>query len=186
MQADSEGSLLPSPKRVRLDHASSRTEYMMATMRQAEIAKDDADEYDSWKTELALPDEHPLSQNPIAYWLSKEQQYPTLSRFARDIFSIPAAAADCERTFSELADLLDVRRLRMKPDLLSALQSLRSWKRVGISPSKTPYKPDNDDVTTSQANSYVQSFGFYHANNQSIKLGDVTMINQSINLATSI
>ncbi|KAF2174404.1 hypothetical protein K469DRAFT_691718 [Zopfia rhizophila CBS 207.26] len=34
--------------------------------------------------------------------------------------------------FSELGDLLSTRRLRMKPELIAALQSLKSWKRIGI------------------------------------------------------
>ena len=67
----------------------------------------------------------------MRYWLTEEQQYPVLSQFALDILSIPAST-DCERTFSELGDLLGVRSLRMHPDVLSFLQSLRSWKRVGI------------------------------------------------------
>lgn len=120
--------LSPPNKRRQLDYdaAASRTEFMRATIREAESSKDDIDEYKSWKTELALDPLHKLAQQPIAYWLSKEQQYPTLARFALDLLSIPASAADCERTFSELADMLSVRRLNMKPDLVSALQSLRS------------------------------------------------------------
>lgn len=150
----------PPSKRQQLDYAASRTEFMRATMREAESSKDDADEYEIWRTELALDPSHKLAQQPIAYWLSKEQQYPTLARFALDLLSIPAAAADCERTFSELADLLGVRRLRMKPDLLSALQSLRSWKRIGIEPSKTPYKCNTiQDRTICQLNQYVSQFG---------------------------
>jgi hypothetical protein len=59
-------------------------------------------------------------------------KYKLLSKFALDILSIPAASADCERNFSELGDLLSVRRMRMKVDLLAALQCLKSWKRIGL------------------------------------------------------
>lgn len=103
-----------------------------------EQSQETDDEYEHWKTELPIGDAHELAKNPIKYWLTKQQQYPVLARFAIDILSIPAAAADCERTFSELGDLLGVRRLRMRPDLMSALQSLRSWKRLGLRPSKGP------------------------------------------------
>ena len=47
---------------------------------------------------------------------------------------IPAAAADCERQFSELGDMLGTRRLQMKAELIAAPQSLKSWKRTGIKP----------------------------------------------------
>jgi hypothetical protein len=79
--------------------------------------------------------------DPIAYWLAQSSRFPTLSRFAIDIFSIPAASADCERNFSEAGDLLSVRRLRMKVDLLSALQSLRSFKRIGLQRSPENLTP---------------------------------------------
>ncbi|CAE7034396.1 hypothetical protein PTTW11_05423 [Pyrenophora teres f. teres] len=49
----------------------------------------------------------------------------------------PPPAADYERTFSELGDMLGTRRLHMKPELISALQSLKSWKRLGIQPTTT-------------------------------------------------
>ena len=116
----------------RAGYASSRSEYMASVMREAQTTKHTHDEYEEWKTEASIGEAHPLAIHPVRYWLTKEQQYPTLSQFALDILSIPASSADCERTFSELGDLLGVRRLRMLPDLLSALQSLRSWKRIGI------------------------------------------------------
>ena len=107
---------------------------MRATLQATESNQVSDDEFDSWKAEPALPEGHSLAVDPIRYWLTKTEQYPLLSRFALNILSIPAAATDCERTFSELGDLLEVRRLSMKPDLLSALQSLRSWKRLGLKP----------------------------------------------------
>jgi hypothetical protein len=65
-----------------------------------------------------------------------------LAKFAIDVLTIPAAAAACERTFSELSDLLGTRRLRVKPELLAALQSLKSWKRIGIQlPETSAFAP---------------------------------------------
>ena len=78
-----------------------------------------------------------MSPNPLLYWESVVGQFPTLSKFAIDVLTIPAAAADCERTFSELGDMLGTRRLHMKPELVSALQSWKSWKRLGIQPATT-------------------------------------------------
>jgi hypothetical protein len=48
------------------------------------------------------------------------------------MLTISAAATDCERSFSECGDLLGTQRLEMKLDLLAALQSLKSWKKIGI------------------------------------------------------
>jgi hypothetical protein len=90
------------------------------------------DEYDIWKREAPLAEDDPLARHPINYWLVTRSRYPVLSQLALDIYSIPAASADCERIFSELGDLLSVRRLNMKPELLSALQSIRSWRRIGL------------------------------------------------------
>ena len=119
------------------DASSRRTEFLRSTLAQGKMQKDDIDELKRWDNEPNVPDNHPFALDPIQHWLTKETDYPTLSKMALDILSIPAAAADCERTFSELGDLLETRRLSMKPDLLSALQSLRSWKRLGLKPSKT-------------------------------------------------
>ena len=96
------------------------------------------DEYEVWKRQPPLLEDDNLSLNPIQYWLLHEKQFPTLARLALDIYSIPASSADCERTFSELGDLLGTRRLRMRPELIAALQSLKSWKRIGIKRLSTP------------------------------------------------
>jgi hypothetical protein len=57
---------------------------------------------------------------------------PQRSKLAIDVMTIPAAAADCERTFSELSHLLGTQRLHMKPELLTALQNIKNWKAIGI------------------------------------------------------
>jgi hypothetical protein len=90
-----------------------------------------------------------MAYNPLKYWQLLSQQYLTLSKFAIDVLTIPASAADCERTFSELRDMLGTRRLRMKPELITALQCLKSWRRIGL---KTP-KPGHtaDELATIQA-----------------------------------
>jgi hypothetical protein len=49
------------------------------------------------------------------------KQYPVLSKFAINIMTTAAAAADCERQFSELGDILGTRRLQMKAELIAAL-----------------------------------------------------------------
>jgi hAT family C-terminal dimerisation region len=46
---------------------------------------------------------------------------------AFDILTIPALRADCERTFSELGHLLEARRMKIRPQLISAIQCSKAW-----------------------------------------------------------
>jgi hypothetical protein len=111
------------------------------------------DEYEQWKRVLVLAEDDPRSYNPLLYWQLLSQQYPMLSRFAIDVLTIPASAADCERTFSELGDMLGTRRLRMKIELITALQCLKSWRRIGL---KTP-KPGHTADKLAAIQAYISS-----------------------------
>ena len=51
---------------------------------------------------------------------------------ALDILTILAISDDCERAFSEAGDLLEPRRLRLRPDIIAALQCNRSYKKMGF------------------------------------------------------
>jgi hypothetical protein len=84
------------------------------------------DKYKAWKKHPTLAEDDPLALDPIQYWQLHAKQFPVLVKFAINVPTIPAAAADCERTFSELSDLLGTRRLCVKPELPAALQSLES------------------------------------------------------------
>jgi hypothetical protein len=84
------------------------------------------DEYEQWKRVPVLAEDDPRSYNPLLYWQLLSQQYPMLSKFAIDVLTIPASAANYKRTFSELRDMLGTRRLRMKIELITALQCLKS------------------------------------------------------------
>jgi hypothetical protein len=64
------------------------------------------DEYEQWKRVLVLAEDNPRSYNPLLYWQLLSQQYPMLSKFAIGVLIILALAADCERTFSELRDIV--------------------------------------------------------------------------------
>ncbi|KAI1521614.1 Dimer-Tnp-hAT domain containing protein, partial [Pyrenophora tritici-repentis] len=131
--ATSAHTVTPPRKKPRLGISTSRSAFLQSSIEQstrqleASLAED---EYEIWKRQPALAEEDWLSLNPLLYWESVAGQFPILSKFAIDVLTIPAAAADCERTFSELGDMLGTRRLHMKPELISALQSLKSWKRL--------------------------------------------------------
>jgi hypothetical protein len=64
------------------------------------------------------------------------------TRGRSSVLSLPASAADCERTFSELGDMLGTRRLRMKEELITALQCLKTWRRIGVKTPKPSYTAD--------------------------------------------
>jgi hypothetical protein len=91
------------------------------------------DEYERWRRlEPRWSFEQYSQQCPIKYWIALKGNYPTLSRFAIDILSIPASSCECERMFSELGDLLKPRRRNLGPQLLAALQCIRAWIRIGM------------------------------------------------------
>ena len=54
---------------------------------------------------------------------------------AIDVLSIPASSCYCERMFSEIGDLLEPKRRKLNPHLLAAIHCVRSWLRVGFTPS---------------------------------------------------
>ena len=59
-----------------------------------------------------MDENHPLAKDPIHYWMSQRSTYPRLAKMAFDILTIPASSADCKMMFSELGDLLEVRRMK--------------------------------------------------------------------------
>jgi hypothetical protein len=58
---------------------------------------------------------------------SQRPAYPRLAKMAFDILTIPALRADCERMFSELGHLLEARRMKIRPQLISAIQCSKAW-----------------------------------------------------------
>ena len=105
-----EGNQRPA-KRYKVNAGGSRAAFldglMQAAIKQKEQTLDD--EFELWKKEPPLSPNDLLAINPIKYWLLQENRYPILTKLALDIYSIPASAADCERAFSELGDLLGTR-----------------------------------------------------------------------------
>jgi hypothetical protein len=65
----------------------------------------------------------------LAWWLEETQQkaYPSLSKLAVDILSIPAMSAEPERLFSGAGITITDRRNRLGSDVIEALECLKSW-----------------------------------------------------------
>jgi hypothetical protein len=134
----------PSKKQRVAGPTESRSAFLKLQLEAADKHEQESlgDEYEQWKRVPAIAEDDPRSLNPLLYWQLQSQQYPTLSKFAIDVLSIPASAANCERTFSELGDMLGTRRLRMKPELITALQCLKSWRRIGLKAPKIDHTVD--------------------------------------------
>lgn len=95
--------------------------------RAIEVAADDSSELDQYyRQSIALP-----VDDPVQWWISHRQTFPTLSKLALDILAIPAMATDCERTFSLAKLTLTSQRLSMAPSRLEEVQCLKNWLRGG-------------------------------------------------------
>jgi hypothetical protein len=130
----------PSPpvKRPRARLSASQSAFLQSLIELAvqQVERDlKEDKYKAWKQQPTLPEDYQLEIDPIRYWQLQASQYPQLSKLTINVITILAAAADCERTFSKLSNLLGTRRLHIKPELLTALQSIKSWKAIRIKPA---------------------------------------------------
>jgi hAT family C-terminal dimerisation region len=63
----------------------------------------------------------------ISYPLVGHCQRPTRPHLAIDILTVLASSAECEMMFNELGDLLEARRMKMKPQLISDIQYSEAW-----------------------------------------------------------
>jgi hypothetical protein len=65
----------------------------------------------------------------ITYWQTTQLK---LAWMALDILTILAISDDCERAFNEAGDLLELRFLKLRPNIITALQYNRSYLRMGF------------------------------------------------------
>jgi hypothetical protein len=70
----------------------------------------------------------------IAWWsqLDTEEAFPTLQRWALDIFACPATSCECERAFSSAKKLTTPERNLLGDDIIEALECLRAWWNNGL------------------------------------------------------
>ena len=85
------------------------------------------DEYDKWMNQSR----ERKCEDPIEYWHSQRYNYPRLACFALDIFGVPAMSSEPERVFSVAGQLIRANRARLKPDIIGAALSLKSWDEMG-------------------------------------------------------
>ncbi|KAG9388181.1 Dimer-Tnp-hAT domain containing protein [Pyrenophora tritici-repentis] len=94
----------------------------------AGLTENEEDEYEAWKRSEPIASE---GVDPIKYWVGLRDRYPSLSKFAIDMLSIPGSA---------LGDLLEPRRRSISPQLLAAIQCDRRWIRAGFGSGEVPVK----------------------------------------------
>ncbi|KZS03598.1 Uncharacterized protein APZ42_033644 [Daphnia magna] len=90
--------------------------------------KDELKEYEAEETEPADGD----PTNIFYYWAVKSTKWPKLCNMAKDLLSIPATSAACERSFSAGKDVFGISRMSLNPETIEALVCLRSWYRAGL------------------------------------------------------
>jgi hypothetical protein len=92
-----------------------------------------------------------LKQQPIRrdidifkYWASKEYEFPTIARVARDHLAIPATSAPSESVFSMGSDIITKKRNRLSGESTRRLLCLRDW---GVLEEEDQ---DSDDIGDSE------------------------------------
>jgi hypothetical protein len=80
-------------------------------------------EYTKWMKQPVMKRETEI----LRYWASKEYEFPTIARMARDHLAIPATSAPSECVFSVGGDIITKKRNRLGADNTRRLLCLRDW-----------------------------------------------------------
>jgi len=96
------------------------------------IAPSLTDEYTRWVIAVQGEDHNKGVVDPITYWISKQYEYPRLSRMALDVMTVPAMSAECERLFSAVGLMVTPLRSRLDASTIGLVQTLRSWLKAGL------------------------------------------------------
>ena len=64
----------------------------------------------------------------LRWWKEHQVSFPILSRFARDVLSVPVSSVSSESAFSSAGLILDERRLSLKSDMVEILTILKDWE----------------------------------------------------------
>ncbi|KAK8120231.1 hypothetical protein PG999_004351 [Apiospora kogelbergensis] len=96
------------------------------------IAPSLTDEYTRWVIAVQGEDHNKGVVDLISYWISKQYEYPRLSRMPLDVMTVPAMSAECERLFSTVGLMAAPLRSRLDASTIRLVQTLRSWLKAGL------------------------------------------------------
>ena len=65
--------------------------------------------------------------DPLEWWKINENQYPRLSKMARDFLAIPSTSVPSEQCFSISKNLITNQRNRLAGKTVRACMCLKSW-----------------------------------------------------------
>lgn len=105
--------------------------YIMETT--SNLAKSELDQY---LEESLLPRVHEF--DVVGWWKLNRMKYPTLSKMARDILSIPVCTVPSESVFDTVGKEMDRYRCSLRPETVEALICAKDWLQ-------------NDSVVTSSS-----------------------------------
>ncbi|CAF1043629.1 unnamed protein product [Adineta ricciae] len=77
-------------------------------------------------------DKSTLTNNPLDFWRINQNDFPLLSRVARQIHSIPASSAAVERQFSGAGLVINERRTSLHPDQVDNILFIRSMQKMKL------------------------------------------------------
>jgi len=83
-------------------------------------------EFESY-VDVTDPIKETKSFDPIAWWQSVAEDFPTLHLYALDTLSCPAMSTECERAFSSAKKLLVPERNALSMDIIEACECLKTW-----------------------------------------------------------
>lgn len=77
-------------------------------------------------------DKSTLTNNPLDFWRMNQNEFPLLSRVARQLHSIPASSAAVERQFSGAGLVINERRTSLHPDQVDNILFIRSMQKMKL------------------------------------------------------
>ncbi|MES3019411.1 MAG: hAT family dimerization domain-containing protein [Bacteroidota bacterium] len=85
------------------------------------------------ESQIKVEDENGEFNNPLEWWKTREQQYPLMSKLARQYLCCPATSAPSERIFSSAGLTITAKRTRLKPQHASSLVFLHNYCKRFVS-----------------------------------------------------
>ncbi|KAK6778934.1 hypothetical protein RDI58_025652 [Solanum bulbocastanum] len=96
-------------------------------------------ELDQYLEESLLPRVHEF--DVVGWWKLNRMKYPTLSKMARDILSVPVSTVTADSIFSTVSKEMDHYRCSLRPETVEALICAKDWlQNASIDTSPVPIK----------------------------------------------